>query len=106
MPSIPAAVLTTATLFVSAKKFSAIKNVYRSSTRAELNAASSDVLHAVDLFTKLGLPQGPVPFYEDNQAIIQLMVKSEFNYQTKSNYVRVRYDFLKEQSEMESLSFF
>ena len=81
-------------------KSSAIKVVCRSSTEAELHAANeacSDVLHAVDLLTELGHPQGPVPFYEDNQAVIQLMHKSDFNFQTKSKHVRVRYDFLKEQ---------
>ena len=81
-------------------KSGAIKVVCRSSTEAELHAANeacSDVLHSVDLLTELGHPQGPVPFYEDNQAVIQLMVKSDFNFQTKSKHVRVRYDFLKEQ---------
>ena len=81
-------------------KSSAIKVVCRSSTEAELHAANeacSDVLHAIDLLTELGHPQGPVPFYEDNMAVIQLMVKSDFNFQTKSKHVRVRYDFLKEQ---------
>ena len=80
-------------------KSSAIKVVCRSSTEAELHAAneaSSDVLHAIDLLTELGHPQGPVTFYEDNQAVIQLMVKSDFNFQTKSKHVRVRYDFLKQ----------
>ena len=72
----------------------------RSSTEAEIHAANeacSDVLHAVDLHTDIGHPQKPVVFYEDNQAEISLMLKSDFNNQTKSKHIHVRYDFLKEQ---------
>ena len=71
-----------------------------SSTEAEIHAANEacpDVLHAIDLLTEIGHPQKPVVFYEDNQAVISLMLKSDFNYQTKSKHVRVRYNFLKEQ---------
>ena len=81
-------------------KPSPIKTVCPSSTEAEIHAANearSDLLHAVDLLTEIGHPQKPVVFYEDNQAVISLMVKSDFNYQTKSKHARVRYDFLKEQ---------
>ncbi len=81
-------------------KSGAIKVVCRSSTEAELHAAneaSSDVLHAIDLLTELRHPQPAVPFYEDNQAVIQMMNGNDFNFQTKSKHVRVRYDFLKEQ---------
>ena len=72
----------------------------RSSTEAEIHAvneACSDILHAVDLLTEIGHPQKPVVFYENNQAVISLMLKSDFNYQTKSKHISVRYQFLKEQ---------
>lgn len=81
-------------------KSSAIKVVCRSSTEAEIHAAnevSSDVLHAIDLLTELKHLQDPVPFYEDNQAVIHMMVRQEVNFQTKSKHVRVRYDFLRQQ---------
>ena len=64
-------------------KSSPIKTVCRSSTEADIHAANeacSDVLHAVDLLTEIGHPQKPVVFYEDNQAVISLMLKSDFNY--------------------------
>lgn len=35
-------------------------------------------------------------FYEDNQAVIQLIIKPDFNFQTKSKHVRLRYDSLKQ----------
>ena len=81
-------------------KSSPIKTVCRSSTEAEIHAANepcSGVLHAVDLLSEIGHPQRPVVFYVDNQAVISLMLKSDFNFQTKSKHIRVRYDFLKEQ---------
>ena len=81
-------------------KSAAIKVVCRSSTEAELhaaNAASSDILHTVDLLQELRITQDAVPIFEDNQAAIHMMTRNEVNFQTKSKHVRVRYDFLREQ---------
>ena len=89
-------------------KSSAIKVVCRSSTEAELHAANevcSDVLHALDLLAELRVPQGTVPFFEDNQAVIHMMIRQETNYQTKSKHIRVRYDFLKQQVAEKKIEF-
>lgn len=65
---------------------SPIKTACQSSTEAEIYAAnevSSDALHAVDLLTEIGHPQKTVVYYGDNQAVISLMLMSDFNKQTK-----------------------
>lgn len=89
-------------------KSGSIKVVCRSSTEAELHAAneaSSDALHAIDLLQELRIPQGPVVFFEDNQAVIFMMTRQETNFQTKSKHVRVRYDFLREQVADKKITF-
>ena len=89
-------------------KSGTIKVVCRSSTESELHAAndaSSDTLHAIDLLEELHIPQEPVVFYEDNQAVIHMMTRQDANFQTRSKHVRVRYDFLREQVAERKLIF-
>ena len=89
-------------------KSAPIKVICRSSTEAEIHAANeaiSDTLHAIDLLTELGHPQNTVVFYEDNQAVISLMIKSDFNFQTRSKHIRVKYDFLKAQVRDRKIKF-
>ena len=89
-------------------KSSVIKNVVRSSTEAEIFAANdlvSDLLWAIDLMTELGFPQQTVPVYEDNQAVVHLLTAPDFNFQTRSKHIRVRYSFLREQLESKTLTF-
>ena len=94
--------------YANHRKSGAIKVVCRSSTEAELHAAndaSSDTLHAIDLLEELRIPQEPVVFHEDNQAVIHMMSRQDANFQTLSKHVRVRYDFLREQVAERKLIF-
>ena len=80
-------------------KSRAKKVVCRSSTEAELHAATeanSDILHTVDLLQELRIIQDAVAIFED-KAVIHMMTRNETNFQIKSKHVRVRYDFLREQ---------
>ena len=89
-------------------KSSSIKTVVRSSTEAEIFAANdlaSDLLWAIDLMTELGFPQQPVHVFEDNQAVIQLLASPDFNFQTRSKHIRVRYAFLRDQVDQRRFTF-
>jgi hypothetical protein len=46
---------------------------------------------------EIGYLQGPTIVGEDNQGVISLLNGPDLNYQTRSNHIRIRYAFIREQ---------
>jgi hypothetical protein len=81
-----------------------IKLMMRSSCEVEivaLNEFISDGIHYAALLNELGWHQAKIPVYEDNTAAISILTKGDFNYQNKGKHVKVKYEFFKQQLELD-----